>query len=70
LDNAVALNPVSSARTVYVPVGNCGATYSPNASVTTVRLYCVPSFVRTTLAPATTAPVESVTVPRMVPATV
>jgi hypothetical protein len=64
-----ALKPVISVSTVYRPVGSEGAVYSPPASETIVRVSDVPSLRIVTFAPATTAPDESVTVPRMVPLT-
>ena len=43
--------------------------YSPFALVTTLRLKPVPVFTSVTVAPGTTAPVESFTIPRIVPVT-
>src|SRR5438132_14109709 len=68
-DVVTFLNPVSSTSTVYLPVGICGAVYSPAESVVTVRVRPVAVCVSVTVAPGMTAPVVSVTVPRMVPVT-
>ena len=65
----MVLNPDSSATTVYLPVGRDGAVYSPAASVTSVRVKPVLTFLSVTLAPGITAPLVSVTVPRSVPVT-
>ena len=59
------LNPVSDTSSVYVPVGNSANEYDPAPFETTERLKPVFSFFTVTVAPGTTAPVLSVTVPRM-----
>ena len=68
-ESAAVLNPAISPVTRYVPVGSEGAVYSPAPSLVTVRVSPVPVLVIVTFAPATTAPVESTTVPTMVPVT-
>src|SRR3954462_15323082 len=68
-DSVSVLNPVSSAMTVERPVGREGAVNSPLVSATIVRVRPVPSLTMVTLAPGTTEPDESVTVPRIVPLT-
>src|SRR5204862_1650584 len=67
--SVTVLNPDSSALTWYLPVGRLGAVYSPAESLTTVRVNPVPELVSVMVAPGMTAPVLSVTVPRMVPVT-
>ena len=52
-----------------MPVGSDGTVYSPIWSVLTLRVRPVFVLVTVTLAPETTAPVLSVTVPRSVPVT-
>src|SRR5206468_7499326 len=59
------LNPAIETSTVYVPVGNSPNEYDPTPFVTVERLKPVFSFFTVTVAPGTTAPVLSVTVPRM-----
>ena len=51
----------------YEPGGSTKNRNSPTASVVPLRSIPVSMFVRTTAAPATTAPVESVTVPLTLP---
>src|SRR5436309_1100417 len=58
------LNPAREASTVYAPVGTSPNEYDPAPFVTVERLKPVFSFLTVTVAPGTTAPVLSVTVPR------
>src|SRR6266498_482954 len=58
------LNPVRETSTVYGPVGNSPNEYDPDPFVIVERLKPVFSFLTVTVAPGTTAPVLSVTVPR------
>jgi hypothetical protein len=58
------LNPVRETSTVYGPVGNSPNEYDPDPFVTVVRLKPLFSFLTVTVAPGTTPPVLSVTVPR------
>ncbi len=58
------LNPVRETSTVYGPVGNSPNEYNPDPFVIVVRLKPLFSFLTVTVAPGTTAPVLSVTVPR------
>src|SRR5437667_7151903 len=64
---ASVLKPGNSTRTVYVPGISVGALYCPASSVVTVRArpLCVSTMLM--LAPGKTAPVGSVTLPRMRP---
>src|ERR1700676_1136205 len=48
-------------------MGNSGTEYSPPSPVLTVRVRPVPVFLMVTVAPETAKPVESVTVPKIVP---
>ncbi len=59
----VVLNPVACTSMVYVAGCNWGKMYTPSAPVLTCLATPVPSWVNVTSAPATTAPVGSVTVP-------
>src|SRR6266571_2879230 len=61
------LNPGNSTRTVYVPGISVGALYCPASSEVTVRArpLCVSNILM--VAPGRTAPVESVTLPRIRP---
>src|SRR5438552_18295705 len=59
------LNPARETSTVYGPVGNSPNEYDPDPFVIVERLKPVFSFLTVTVAPGTTAPVLSVTVPRM-----
>src|SRR2546425_182206 len=61
------LNPGSSARTVYVPGIRLGALYSPASSVVRVRARPLSLSIMLTVAPGMTAPVESLTLPRIRP---
>src|SRR5262245_56950250 len=63
------LQPGSSALTMYRPVGSDGAVYSPFESVTTTRTNPVPALVSVMVTLGMTAPVVSVTAPRIVPVT-
>jgi hypothetical protein len=66
---SVLLKPDCSTARVYEPTGSCGIAYSPASLVTAVRMRPVAVCVAVTRAPRTTAPDESVTVPRIVPRT-
>src|SRR5438093_2025454 len=61
------LNPGSSARTVYVRGIRLGAFYSPASSVVRVRARPLSLSIMLTVAPGMTAPVESLTLPRIRP---
>src|SRR5215470_8393082 len=61
------LKPVWLSSTSYVPTGTSRKIYSPLAPVCVSRRVPVAWLVITTLAAATAAPLESVTVPRMRP---
>ena len=61
------LKPGSSAVTEYSPTINSGTTQSPVSFVTAVRLWFVPLLVTVMATPGNTAPLESLTVPRIVP---
>ena len=63
------LKPLSSAVTLYVPVGISGAVYSPLESESTLRVKPLSVFTRFTVAPGSAPPLESRTVPRIVPVT-
>src|SRR5262245_52703906 len=68
-DRVTVLKPWISATTVYLPVGSDGAVYSPSRPLVTTRVVPVPTLVSVTVAPGTTAPELSVTVPTIVPVT-
>src|SRR5712692_7861210 len=61
------LKPSSSLFTVYVPGGNAGKSNRPTSLLTVVRVALVALLTTVTVAPGTTAPVESFTSPVMVP---
>src|SRR5438034_3596023 len=61
------LNPGNSTRTVYVPGVNVGALYSPASSEVTVRARPLCVSMMLTVAPGMTAPVGSLTLPRIRP---
>src|SRR5437016_10275464 len=61
------LNPGNSTRTVYVPGISVGALYSPASSVVTVRARPLCVSMMLTVAPGSTAPVGSLTLPRIRP---
>src|SRR5437879_3873497 len=61
------LNPGNSTRTVYVPGISVGSLYSPASSVVTVRAGPLCVSIMLTVAPGRTAPVESLTLPRIRP---
>src|SRR6266513_1318530 len=64
---ATVLKPESSVVTVYVPGGNAGKSNRPTSLLAVVRVALVALFITVTVAPGTTAPVESFTSPVMVP---
>ena len=55
------------ASAVYVPIGSSGTLYSPEVLDVVERIRPVSTFLMVTVAPATAAPLESVTVPKIVP---
>src|SRR6266550_882451 len=61
------LKPSSSLFTVYSPGCNAGKSNRPTSLVVVVRVALVALFTTVTVAPGTTAPVESFTSPVMVP---
>src|SRR6267143_4815185 len=61
------LKPSASTVRLYVAGRREGMTYRPSVSLTAVREKAVPSWVATTLAEATAAPLGSVTLPAMLP---
>src|SRR5437773_1434465 len=61
------LNPGNSTRTVYVPGIRVGALYSPASSDVTVRVRPLCVSIMFTVAPGRTAPVGSLTLPRIRP---
>src|SRR5439155_16945149 len=67
LGRSTVLKPVSSALTRYVPGGRLGALYAPASSVTRTRDVPLSTSVTVTLTPPITAPVASVTLPRIRP---
>src|SRR5882762_7572206 len=65
---STALKPLASTRTLYVPGLRVGALYSPGSFVTKVFVTPLSVSVMVTVAPATTPPLWSVTVPTIRPA--
>src|SRR5207248_2524166 len=63
----VVLKPSISVLTVYSPGGSAGNSNSPTSLLDVVRVALVPLLTTVTVAPGTTAPVESLTAPVMVP---
>src|SRR5438477_3904770 len=61
------LKPLISVFTVYGPGGKAGTSNRPTALLTVVRVALVALFTTVTVAPGTTAPLESFTSPVMVP---
>src|SRR5438128_9012998 len=61
------LKPSSSLFTVYGPGGSAGKSYRPTSLLEVVRVALVALLITVTVAPGTTAPVESFTSPVMVP---
>src|SRR5207247_4526118 len=61
------LNPGNSTRTVYVPGISVGALYCPTSSVVRVRARPLCVSMMLTVAPGRTAPVGSLTLPRIRP---
>src|SRR5262245_60376029 len=61
------LKPGSSAARLYTPTVSSGITKSPVSFVIAVLLIFVPALVTVTLTPGKTAPLGSLTVPRIVP---
>src|SRR5262249_49501805 len=64
------LNPCAVTSTVYEPGGNNGAVKLPASLDAVVRRALVPALTTSTCAPATAAPLLSVTVPTIVPVAV
>src|SRR5208282_4888534 len=64
------LNPVASTATEYLPTSRGVTTYSPDESDVVLTAILVPMLVIVTVAPATIAPLGSVTVPTIAPAVV
>ena len=62
-----ALKPASSAFTSYVPGSSRSLTYRPASFVTTLSAVLRSTLVIATVAPGTTAPVPSVTMPLTLP---
>ena len=65
--NNAVLKPGSSAFTSYVPGTSRSFTYKPDSLVTTVSDVLRSTLVIVTVAPGTTPPVESVTMPLTLP---
>src|ERR1700704_3491596 len=65
---STVLKPLASTRTLYVPELSGGALYSPGSFVTRVFVTPLSVSVMVTVAPATTPPLWSVTVPTIRPA--
>jgi hypothetical protein len=61
------LNPVASTLTLYVTGSSALVEKTPDSDVVKVMDFCVPRFVIVTVAPGTTAPFGSTTVPLMPP---
>src|SRR5206468_12898209 len=67
LSMAVGRNPEAETSILYVPSGRSWKANRPSLVLTVLSVTPVPLFVALTLAPATTAPDGSVTVPLMAP---
>src|SRR5262249_6247004 len=61
------LNPGSSKVTPYVPGGTAGKRYSPSGFVTAVCTPIIAGLLTVTVTPGSTAPLESATLPLIVP---
>ena len=61
------LNPLTVTVMLYLPASRSGNTNEPSAPVTVSRVALVPAFLMVTVAPGSTPPPESVTVPEIWP---